>query len=399
MSAPALVPGTAAAAGGSSTGVSVSLSPVRLEADVPTGPYTFPVTIANRGPVAAGIQLASATLNQAAGGAPTFGPPGSAPLAISTPTFDLGPGQQRSVPVTATITSATAGLYAAVLATVGPVNPPPGNILSRERLAALVELTGPGTAHRTATISDIGAAGGRQSGQVTFSALVRDSGNVLISPTGTAQISSGADVLATVPLGTQRILPGSAVTFSGAWDSPAALNGPVSVHVDLTDPGADATTEVVFHAGAAPILAARITDLRAEPTTGGATVSLRLANDGNTALAGTVTTAVFDGHSYATAATTQVGALAPRQVRSLEQAIRLKPGTYELSIRAQAGGKTLDQRQITVKIPGPSSGTPILLVVLVALAAAMVLVGLVVRRRKHRSQRRNPAGTGREAAD
>jgi hypothetical protein len=262
-----------------------------------------------------------------------------------------------------------------------PVDQGRRQIAVHERLAALVELTGPGARVRSAKIASISTAGSRRGGHLFFAALVRDTGNVLIDPTGVAFVAVAGHQVATVPLGSTRIVPGAAVALQGAWDAPRELDGRVAVRVDLSDPTADATTAVTFRAGAAPLTAARIEDLRYRPTPKGVQLTVAVVNTGNRRLAATVESASFDGHHYVPAAYSPTGGVAPGQRAQLRQQIDLSPGVHELSVKVVAGPATLDQDQLTVRV-APEGGGLGFVAPTAVLVSAVGASGLVFRRRR-----------------
>jgi len=335
--------------------------------------------------------LSPASLSQESDGAPPFTDLGPVPLHLGVESILLPPGSTRRVLVTAVVAPGTAGLYAAVLATVLPPGATRAGVTAEVRLASLVELTGPGLAIRAARVTDVRATGGRHRDQVAVEASVADTGNVLISPTAVAEISTRSRVVAVVPLGSVRVLPGASIAISGAWDAPRSLDGQVDVEVRLSRPSASADAKADFRSGAAPFVAARIVDLRAASLAGGAVVTLRLLDSGNVPIQADVETAVWNGRTDVPQANVLTGALRPGRSQKVREVAHLVPGTWELSIRATAGGRTLDQRQLTVTVRAPIAVWRILLAaaLLVFLVAAAVWSGRRVRARQRHTRRQH----------
>jgi hypothetical protein len=384
LGAHAAVPTTPASAvtASAATAGAVSLSPTKVSASVSAGPYVIPITVTDKQESAVQVDLSATGLGQKPDGTPLFTGVTPAPTSIGTTRFGLAPGQSRTVPVTVTVGRGTAGVYEAVLATISPAQDSTSGIGRQARIASLIELTGPAVGAPAATIAGIAASETRKTDQVTFSASIRDSGNVLIAPTGTATIAQNGKTLAVVPLTIGRIVPGAAVSSSGVWDTPHSPNGAVDVHIHLTDPSADATHRIRFTAGAAPLAAARITTLTADPTRSGARIRLQITNTGSTQLPATITSTTFDGHTTRTL-TTDTCQLRPGRSCALARTIALTPGSHIVSVTVRNGTTVLDQRQTTITV---TTGVPITIIVLgivgIILALAAIALTLVIRTRR-----------------
>ncbi len=377
------------AAASTTSGATVTVSPAKLVARVRAGRYSFDEVLTNSGSAAVRIVLTAASLSQEGDGTAEFRAPGPRRLRLGETSLLLAPGATRRVRVTAVVAPETAGLYAAVLATVLPPRPERSGVTAAVRLASLVELVGPGHEIRSAKVAGVRAVGGRQRDQVDVEASVTDTGNVLISPAATAVIRTGSHLLATVPLGAVRVVPGSSVDVSGAWDAPRRLDSPVDVVVHLVDPPASAAARVVFRHGAAPFAAARIVGLRAVPEPGGVEVALRLDNTGNVRLRADVEVEVWNGRRAVPRASVPTVSLAPGGSQGVRASVRLEPGTWEIVVRAATGDRTLDERQLAVTVPGPGVAWCVLL----AVGALAVLLGAAIWWRWSRPPRRRARRT------
>ncbi|MHB1783197.1 MAG: hypothetical protein ACYCTE_11030 [Acidimicrobiales bacterium] len=159
----------------------------------------------------------------------------------------------------------------------------------------------------------------------------------------------------------------------------------------MSRPSGSADAKVDFRSGAAPFVAARIVDLRAAPLAGGAVVTLRLLDTGNVPIQADVETAVWNGRTDVAQANVLTGALRPGRSQKVREVAHLVPGTWELSVRATAGGRTLDQRQLTVTVRAPIAVWRILLAaaLLAFLVTAAVWSGRRVRARQRHTRRQH----------
>jgi hypothetical protein len=90
----------------------------------------------------------------------------------------------------------------------------------------------------------------RAGGPIPVGAVVRNTGDVHVRPTGSARITYQGAVLATVDLQPQLVVPGSARRLTGAWNAPAGLTGTVQLDADFGQPPAHGSEAVPVANGA-----------------------------------------------------------------------------------------------------------------------------------------------------
>jgi hypothetical protein len=89
-------------------------------------------------------------------------------------------------------------------------------------------------------IEDLAFAGSAEGQPPRVEAVIRDTGDVHIRPTGTFTILRDGQVVTTAPLHGEAVLPGLARRLGAAWSPPDGLRGPLTVRLDLDDPVATA---------------------------------------------------------------------------------------------------------------------------------------------------------------
>lgn len=374
-------------ANGAAPGLSVT--PAKVVAQVPAGTYRYTLTLTNPGATSVPVRLESASMGQNPTGAATFDP-GAAPVAMQFQPSQLvlAPNAEQQVEVSVPVAATSPGIWEAALAVFGAPGTQAGDVTTQTAVASLLELTGPAAGSQSAAIASLRATG-TGGDQVAIDAEVRDTGDVLIAPTATAVVSAGSRVLATLPLGVPRIVPGALVRVQGAWTAPD-LTGAITVTVRLSDPSAEAATTVQFDRGVAARTAVAIGDLRALSVQGGARVSMKVRDIGTTIVHPAFDVAQFSHRRWhEPGSAVPVGTIGPGATRAAATFVPLVPGRYELAVRLYAGSTLLAQGDAYVDVESPGTSG----LVAVALGAALVVLAAMLLAALRRRAKAAPRAT------
>ncbi|MEY2448168.1 MAG: hypothetical protein QOH79_1644 [Acidimicrobiaceae bacterium] len=196
----------------------------------------FSVTATGSEPVT--VVLSVSGLAHDLDGTPQF-PDDAAPALRVEPTrATLVPGTPVTVRVTGAIPSGATALYAGLVATIE--KPAAGGVDVVTRIGAPLLLRGPQPWHPAATIEDLSLPAVAEGQPPRLEAVIRNTGDVHVRPTGTFTILRDGQVVGTADLHGEVVLPGLARRLGVAWSPPTGLQGPLTVRLDLSDPVASA---------------------------------------------------------------------------------------------------------------------------------------------------------------
>lgn len=259
----------------------ISLTPAKIEVDQSGRDVAQTLTLTNNDPSPHTIRLALTGLGHDLDGNPQYegGPPAGSNLHADAGQLTLVPHVPAKVNVTGTIPPGGPGLYAGVVMTVDE-GASPSNVNVVNRLAAPILIRGPRPWRETSEVGQVTVANTAQPHQARIEAVIKDTGDVHIRPTGTADVVRNGVKIATVPLHGDTILPGLARRLGVSWDVPADVTkGPLTVKVHILKPvPAESEAVVDFDpAGSAPAVAVTTETTAAGPSAFGAAAPHRKA--------------------------------------------------------------------------------------------------------------------------
>lgn len=380
--------------------IEVTVSPVRFEPPEPLDDRRFSGTVrfTNNGEAPVRLALSLRELWHDLDGDAVFmdRPAIQDAFQLSVTTMDLAPEEQKPVEVSGTIPSDRRAAYLGVVAeyTIQAGT----TVEDRGRVASVLLLRGPEPWDDRFTITSAGLLG---DGKTAF-AIVKDIGDVHVAPTGTIEIKKGARVYARIPIGakvvsgtiTGQIFPtcdgGCSRRYTGAWNPPAGLKGPLKVIVKLRSPPAQFETDVPYgEDGAAgptaSIALTMVTPARIEAVvrnTGSVTIERPFVQM-QALQNGTIGRALkdFPGDD-----------LRPKQTRTVTWEPGPVPdGPYVVVAQARTGARTLAETRANLRVGEPpatgrGSGRALAVLALILLIVAGIFVILLWKRRRAREQ-------------
>jgi hypothetical protein len=219
-----------------SAGPGLSVSPDKVEADLPDRVVNLQVAISATGSQSVSIVLSISGLAHDLDGTPQF-PDDAAPALRVDPTrATLVPGRPLTVRITGSIPDGMTALYAGVVAAID--NAPTGGVDVVTRIGVPLLLRGPQPWHPAAAIEDLALPSVAADQPPRIEAVIRNTGDIHIRPTGTFTVLANGQVVGTAALHGEVVLPGLARRLGVSWSPPAGLQGPLSVRLDLDDPPA-----------------------------------------------------------------------------------------------------------------------------------------------------------------
>lgn len=209
----------------------LAITPARVEQDLPGRSAVTTLTLANRDVVDRQVALDVRGLTHDLDGAPVFTsePTG---MVVEPRSVVVPAGESRNVVVTTAIPSGRPATYGAVLASFAV-----GDGV-RAQVASLFLLRGPRPWTETVAIEDVELhpLGGRR---YRVAAVLRDTGDVHVKPTGHIELRVGDDAVASLPLAAQTILPGAARRLTADWTAPPGVPvEEITATVTVDDPPA-----------------------------------------------------------------------------------------------------------------------------------------------------------------
>lgn len=232
----------------------LSVSPARIERDLPGRAVAVDVNFKNNEAVPLTMTFELTGLGHELDGSATFPPAGELPatLSVNPRSARVAPGAAQRVTLRGTLPAGSPGLYAGVVATLEPKRTAGSGINVRQQLAALVLMRGPKPWNESFRVETVAAGPQKGSQALRLTAVVRNTGNVHVRPTGAVAVVHKGRTLATVDLRPEAVIPGYARRLSGTWTAPGDLDGPVRFEARFAGAPAPATTTVQLDGGRPP---------------------------------------------------------------------------------------------------------------------------------------------------
>ncbi|MEY2454743.1 MAG: hypothetical protein QOD92_4317 [Acidimicrobiaceae bacterium] len=170
-------------------------------------------------------------------GTPQFPDDAAPALRVDPASATLVPGTPLTVRVTGSIPDGTTALYAGLVTAIDKA-PTAGGVDVVTRIGVPLLLRGPQPWHPAAAIDDVALPSTAPDQPPRIEAVIRNTGDIHIRPTGTFTVLKDGQVVGTAALHGEVVLPGLARRLGVAWSPPAGLQGPLTVRLDLDDPPA-----------------------------------------------------------------------------------------------------------------------------------------------------------------
>jgi len=290
---------------------------------------------------------------------------------LNASSFSLSQNQRRAVTVSGAIPASQRSIYFGVLAAYERAGQTQGSsVETHSRIASEFLLRGPKPWNERVQIADVGALPGPGK-NVTVYAVVKNTGNVHVRPTGTFTVSEGTSRLVTLSFALNAahkpgaVIPGYARRYTAVWTPPAGLSGSFTVTAQTVSPAAKLSKTVSFANGRALVPDAKIAPLSVVDQNG-LLVDSTVTNQGGAALTGARLTlvAMQDGRFERGRTVIPLGSLAPGASADKRwEAGTLPNGAYQVTATLAQGSTILDERVAGLRL-GPaakSSGRGLLL--------------------------------------
>ena len=187
-------------------------------------------------------------------GTPQFPDSATPNLRVEPGRVTLVPGTPATVRVTGTIPDDKTALYAGLVASLE--KPPTGGVDVVTRIGVPLLLRGPQPWHPAAAIEDLTLPASASGQPARVEAVIRNTGDIHIRPTGTFTLLKGGQVVGTAALHGEAVLPGLARRLGASWSPADGLKGPLTVRLDLDDPMASGQLDGLEFPPSAPAASA-----------------------------------------------------------------------------------------------------------------------------------------------
>lgn len=214
------------------------MSPDRFEIDLTDANIDVTFTVSTTG-ASVPVVIDVTTLAHDLAGTPLFDPDAAPVLTVAPDRGSVAPDAPMAVHVTGSIPDGATALYAGVTVTIdrGADN---AGVDAVTRVGVPLLLRGPRPWVETAAIDELAIPPVAAGQPARVEAVIRNTGDVHIRPTGRFTILQGDEVVATADLVGQTVLPGLARRLGAEWTPPDGLTGPLTVRLELDAPAASA---------------------------------------------------------------------------------------------------------------------------------------------------------------
>jgi hypothetical protein len=362
--------------------IGLEITPSRLEVDLQQQRFSVKILLVNHETAPRRIFMSVAGLGHTLEGAPTFHPEDAVAdhLTVSADEFVLQVGQRKEMTVNGEVPPGAHGVYAAIVARFEPLEEQTGTIDVETRVASLFLLRGPRPWRQTVEVVDVGVTPGADGKPLLVYAAAKDTGNVHIKPRGKIDIFKDGELIDTVQLEGQTILPGFARRIAGEWDPNGKLTGRYTLRAQLTDPNATGSGVIDFTPkGEVEEPGASIENLRAE----GGTVTFELVNTGTIPIAPVTEVVASQDRQPIASDVRNQDMLEPGDSVEVSWAPEVADGVYLITARAKLAEAVLDEELVALEVGGPG----LLLWIALAALILVMLLFLWMRRRKREPEK------------
>jgi hypothetical protein len=356
-------PGVVRAQTSSPSAVGLEISPAQTELDLAGRSYETTITLNNHDPTTYNITLSLAALGHDLDGAPQYLASSVVTNAftLSATSFSLGQDQMKSVTLKGAIPASQRSIYFGVIAEYARAGQTQGSsVETRTRVASEFLLRGPRPWNERLSIADVGALSGPGK-NVTVYAVVKNTGNVHLRPTGRFTVSAPGHTLVSLNFALNAagkpgaVIPGFARRYTAVWNPPDDLTGSFTVTAQTISPFAKLSKTVSFENGRALVPDAKIATLSLV-NRNGLQVDSTVSNQGGAALTGARLTLVAtqDGRFERNRIVIPIDLVRARaSVEKRWDAGQLPNGSYQVTATLAQGSTILDERVAGLRL-GPA---------------------------------------------
>jgi P pilus assembly chaperone PapD len=213
---------------------SLSVSPDKVEVDLFDRNIDLPFTISASQTQPVTVVLSISDLSHDLDGTPQFPDEPAPVLTVEPSRVTLAPGTSVNVRVTGSIPATATALYAGLVAAID--KPPSTGVDVVTRIGVPLLLRGPQPWHPAAVIEDVALPSVAEGQPPRVEAVIRNTGDVHIRPSGTFTILKDGNVVGTAALHGDAVLPSLARRLGVSWSPPDGLRGPLTARLDLDEP-------------------------------------------------------------------------------------------------------------------------------------------------------------------
>src|SRR5205085_1630042 len=195
-----------APAGAQPQGPGLSISPEKVELDLADKSVDVPFAITATGSEPVDVVFTIAGLTHDLDGTPQYPDAAAPPLQVAPTKATLVPGTPVTVRVTGSIPAGSTALYAGLVATLE--RPPASGVDVVTRIGVPLLLRGPQPWHPAAAIEELTLPATQPGQPARVEAVIRNTGDVHIRPSGTFTIEKDGRVVSTARLQGEAVLPG-----------------------------------------------------------------------------------------------------------------------------------------------------------------------------------------------
>jgi len=366
--------------------IGLGISPAQIEKDLPGRSFTANLTISNDDPVTYNVALTLQALGHDLDGAPQYLPSTIVTnnVSLNTKSFSLKKGQRKTVTVDGSIPKGLPSIYFGLVAEFSRAGAQAGqSVETRTRVAAEFLLRGPKPWVQRVDVEDVGATPGPGK-KVTLYAIVKNTGNVHVRPTGSVTVKRAGGTIASFPFQLNAagkpgaIIPTFERRLTALWTPPADLTGKFTVTATIRGPSATGTKTVEFSKGEALAPNAKIGNLSATDQSG-LKVDTQVTNSGGAPLSGAKLTLVAtqDGRFERGRQVFPIASLgAGATVEKSWDAGALPDGTYQVTATLEQGTAVLDQRVAGVRLGAAPAAKGRGILIAIASVLLLLIVGL-----------------------
>ena len=325
-------------------GSAIGLSPAKTEVDLSRDDFSFSILVFNRGGSERRVHIDVAGLGHDLDGRDLLLQPSLASEALSLSSRDvtLEPHGERQIDVRGQIPRGSMGLYAAVVASTPTSD-------GSDTAVSTVLLRRPGPWEESLVVEGVGTlpVGDPESGLALYAAVAND-GLVHLRPEARVLVFQRGELVASVPLEPQAVIPGFERRLLGRWTPPPHLDGRVAL-IGVIEGSDSARGSMELDAGKFGAATADISNLEVRDARG-TEVSLLVKNTGLDEISPRVELAAKASSAAPTNASFSIESLAGGESRRVTWRPSLSPGVYKVSARLLVDGQPLDSTAIGLEV-------------------------------------------------
>ena len=366
----------------------VQISPARVEQDLDGRGFVIEVLMKNHEDTPRDVSLRITGLGHDLDGGPTFPEPSAATDAVeieSESRFTLLPGATKMTILRGRIPDGQPALYGALVARYSEPGGDGGQVAVRSQVASYFLLRGPKPWRQTLRPVGVGVLPptdeqAEAGGPYTVFGAVKNTGNAHLYARGVMRVFRDGELLDTVRLPGQAIVPTYARRIVGTWEPEEVPDGIYHFEASVRDPKVAMEGDVEFFDGYLEATAAEIAQITGVEEQ----VRLTVVNTGSIAFPPVITLTATSGGEEVASETFELDEVDPDSTEEVAWTSDLGSGVYDVTATVSTPeGDLLDQDVTGLAIPG----LPWLWIALGAVALFLLLLLLFLWRRRRREER------------